>query len=63
MNNEQFIKLADLAKIECTAEEEENFLKGLQEMLFYFNELQNVDTENVVPFYGFSDENSDSEGY
>lgn len=44
--------LAELARIELTAHEEEKFLKDLQKILDYFEELKQLDTKDVVPMSG-----------
>ena len=44
--------LADLARIELHAHEEEKLLKDLEEILAHFEELKEVNTENVAPVAG-----------
>ncbi len=44
--------LADLAKLELTEKEEEKFIKDLESILGYFQELQELDTEGVQPLTG-----------
>lgn len=41
--------LQELAKIQCTKEEEESLAKDLQKILDHFNSLKEIDTENVPP--------------
>lgn len=44
--------LAALARIELKAGEEEKLLENLRKILAHFEELKEVDTENVVPMAG-----------
>lgn len=44
--------LAELGRIELEEKSEEKLLKDLREILAYFEELKNVDTENVEPMAG-----------
>lgn len=46
---EQVRKVANLARLELTAEEEEQFLPQLNSILDYFQQLSELDTENVLP--------------
>lgn len=42
-------ELSKLCRIECTEEEEEKFLKDLQGILNYFDQLSEVDTDGIEP--------------
>lgn len=44
--------LAELAKIELKEEEEEKLLEDLGKILGYFEELKEINTENVEPMTG-----------
>ncbi len=44
--------LAELAKINLTEHEEEKLLKNFQEILAYFGQLSEVNTDNVEPMNG-----------
>lgn len=44
--------LADLARLELSEKEEENFLKDLESILGHFKELESLDTSNVQPMTG-----------
>mgnify|MGYP001592948176 CR=1 FL=1 len=44
--------LADLARLELNAREEEKFLKDLQKILDHFQELQSLNTDGVQPMTG-----------
>ncbi|MEQ9551877.1 MAG: Asp-tRNA(Asn)/Glu-tRNA(Gln) amidotransferase subunit GatC [Coleofasciculus sp. G3-WIS-01] len=46
---EQVRKVANLARLELTSEEEEQFLPQLNSILDYFQQLSELDTENVPP--------------
>ncbi len=45
-------KLAQLARMDLKSAEEEKLLKDLGKILDYFEELKEVDTENVEPLTG-----------
>lgn len=47
--------LAKLARIELDPKEEEKLLKDLAKILEYFEELQRLDTSNVLPMAGGTD--------
>jgi len=47
--------LAELARIELTEREEEKLLKELQRIVDHFKELEEVDTQDVVPVSGGTD--------
>lgn len=44
--------LAELAKIQISEKEEEKLLKNFQEILGYFEQLKEVNVENVEPMNG-----------
>jgi aspartyl-tRNA(Asn)/glutamyl-tRNA(Gln) amidotransferase subunit C len=44
--------LAALARLKLSAEEQEKLVRDLGNILAYFNELQALDTTNVVPMSG-----------
>ncbi len=44
--------LAELARLELKEKKEEKLIKNLQEILAYFEELKEADTENVEPLAG-----------
>ncbi len=44
--------LAELARIEIEKDKEDKLLKDLQKILGHFEELKEVDTENVEPMAG-----------
>lgn len=46
---EQVRKVANLARLELTPEEEEQFLPQLNSILEYFQQLSELDTENIPP--------------
>lgn len=46
---EQVRKVANLARLELTPEEEEQFLPQLNSILEYFQQLSELDTEKVPP--------------
>lgn len=41
--------LTKLSRIECTEEEQDRLLKDLTSILKYFEQLSEVDTDNVLP--------------
>lgn len=41
--------LTDLCRIECTEEEQESLLQDLKKILDYIEQLNEIDTENVLP--------------
>jgi aspartyl-tRNA(Asn)/glutamyl-tRNA(Gln) amidotransferase subunit C len=49
MDREQVRKVAQLARLELTPEEEEQFEGQLSQILDYFEQLRELDTENVPP--------------
>lgn len=52
INKKSLEHLAELARLQLTAAEEEKFLKDLGNILDYFKELQEVNTDNVRPMTG-----------
>ncbi|MEB3343229.1 Asp-tRNA(Asn)/Glu-tRNA(Gln) amidotransferase subunit GatC [Okeania sp.] len=49
IDNEQVHKVAHLARLELKPEEEEMFTTQLSSILEYFQQLSELDTENVAP--------------
>lgn len=49
MDQKAIKELSKLCRIECTPEEEAHFLKDLQSILNYFEQLREVNTEGVRP--------------
>ncbi|MEB3213451.1 MAG: Asp-tRNA(Asn)/Glu-tRNA(Gln) amidotransferase subunit GatC [Leptolyngbyaceae bacterium] len=49
LDREQVHKVATLARLALTAEEEERFTTQLGSILDYFEQLNELDTENVQP--------------
>ncbi len=47
-------KVAKLANLPLTPEEEETYSKQLEEILRYIDQLNSVDTENIPPTYNVS---------
>jgi aspartyl-tRNA(Asn)/glutamyl-tRNA(Gln) amidotransferase subunit C len=41
--------LTQLSRIDCTEDEQEMLLKDLRSILDYFEQLEEIDTENVMP--------------
>lgn len=52
INKKTIERLSELARIKLSEHEEEKLLGDLQKILEYFNELKEVDTENVRPMTG-----------
>lgn len=52
INKKSLKHLADLSRLELTAHEEDKFVGDLEKILKHFEELQAVNTENVVPMTG-----------
>ena len=46
---EQVKKVANLARLQLTEEEEKQFTTQLSDILYYFEQLSELDTENVEP--------------
>ncbi len=55
INKKDLEHLAELSRIELKESEEAKLLKDLEEILNYFKELQELDTENVEPMTGGTD--------
>jgi len=49
IDREQVKKVAHLARLEITPEEEEQFYHQLSSILEYFDQLSELDTDNVAP--------------
>lgn len=49
IDKEMIKKLTKLSRIDCTPEEQEALLNDLMEILVYFEQLQEVDTQHVLP--------------
>ncbi|HSX12609.1 MAG TPA: Asp-tRNA(Asn)/Glu-tRNA(Gln) amidotransferase subunit GatC [Rhabdochlamydiaceae bacterium] len=49
MNHEQIDHLAKLCRIECSKEEKERLSKNLSQILAYIEQLDKLDTENILP--------------
>ena len=52
INKKTLEHLAALSRIELDGKNEEKLLKDLQKILEYFDELKEVDTENIEPMTG-----------
>jgi len=52
INKKTLEHLAELARIELTEKEQGKFLKELESVLGYFEELKTVDTSKVLPLSG-----------
>ena len=51
IDRETVLNVAKLSKLELTEEEEEVFSKQLGDILKFIEKLNELDTENVKPFY------------
>jgi aspartyl-tRNA(Asn)/glutamyl-tRNA(Gln) amidotransferase subunit C len=49
LDKETIQTLTRLCRIDCTDEEQEAILKDLKNILKYIEQLQEIDTENVLP--------------
>ncbi|MDJ0898639.1 MAG: Asp-tRNA(Asn)/Glu-tRNA(Gln) amidotransferase subunit GatC [Xenococcus sp. MO_188.B8] len=49
IDREQVKKVANLARLDITPEEEEQFTTQLNSILDYFDQLSELDTDNVLP--------------
>lgn len=49
IDREQVKKVANLARLDITPEEEEQFTSQLNSILDYFDQLSELDTDNVEP--------------
>ena len=56
ISNEMIDKLADLAKLEFTADEKEKLKGNLSKITGFFEKLNELDTENVEPLIFMTDE-------
>ena len=52
INKKELEHLAELSRIELKEGEEDSLLKDLEEILSYFKELQELNTDNVEPMTG-----------
>lgn len=52
INKKTLEKLAELARIEISADKEEKLLKDLGEILKYFDDLKEIDVSGVEPMSG-----------
>ena len=52
LNKKSLKHLAELARLELTEKEEATFADDLEKILNHFKELQNVNTESVLPMTG-----------
>ncbi|MEK9173035.1 MAG: Asp-tRNA(Asn)/Glu-tRNA(Gln) amidotransferase subunit GatC [Patescibacteria group bacterium] len=52
INKKTLKHLAELARVELLGKEEERIFKDLQKILDHFEELKELDTENVSPMTG-----------
>lgn len=52
INKKSLEHLADLARLELSEKESEKFLNDLGKILEHFQELQEMNTENVIPMAG-----------
>ncbi len=50
LDKETIKNLSKLSRIDCSEEEQEGLLKDLKKILNYFEQLDEVDTEQVQPF-------------
>ena len=51
INKETVIKVAQLSKLELTEQEIETFSHQLSDILKFIEKLEELDTENILPFY------------
>lgn len=56
ITNDMVDKLADLAKLEFSAEEKERLKSDLSKITGFFEKLNELDTENVEPLIFMTDE-------
>lgn len=56
ISNEMIDKLADLAKLEFSADEKEKLKGDLSKITGFFEKLNELDTENVEPLIFMTDE-------
>ncbi len=55
LDRESVIKIAKLAKLELSEEEVEKFSVQLPKILDFIEKLEELDTENILPFYELID--------
>lgn len=48
-NHETIKNLIQLSRIDCSPEEQESLLKDLKAILSYFEQLEEIDTKDVIP--------------
>ena len=63
INREQVRKVALLARLELTPEEEEQFTAQLGRILEYFEQLSELDVTNVQPTTGVAHPKDDAVGW
>lgn len=49
LNKQTIQNLIQLCRIDCSEEEQESLLTDLKKILSYIEQLQEIDTENVLP--------------
>lgn len=55
LNNEMVRKLAELARLEFSAEEEQVIKEDLQKMIGFVEKLNEIDTTGIIPLTHISD--------
>jgi len=58
INKKSLEHLADLARLDLTEQEKEKFTDDLEKILHHFQELRELDTENVQPMAGGTESNN-----
>jgi aspartyl-tRNA(Asn)/glutamyl-tRNA(Gln) amidotransferase subunit C len=48
-NKETIRSLIQLSRIDCTEEEQERLLKDLEKIIHYFEQLEEINTDNIPP--------------
>lgn len=48
-NKETIRSLIQLSRIDCTEEEQERLLKDLEKIIRYFEQLEEINTDNIPP--------------
>lgn len=56
LNKEQVLKVATLSKLKLSEEEIGLFLKQLPEIVKFIEKLENLNTEDILPFYELIDQ-------
>ncbi|MBS0627786.1 MAG: Asp-tRNA(Asn)/Glu-tRNA(Gln) amidotransferase subunit GatC [Verrucomicrobia bacterium] len=51
LNEEEFIKLTKLCRIQCSSDEKELFLQKIQRVISYMALLDEIDTKDTPPCY------------